>query len=76
MVNWLSLAVPLAYLGVLIGSLATFSSLYRKRKARTSLSFGGLTTSAPIPRGLLYPLPLALCGNQTKRRANNTISLL
>lgn len=34
MVDWLSLAVPLAYLGVLIGSLATFSSLYRKRKAR------------------------------------------
>lgn len=35
MVDWLSLAVPFAYLGVLIGSLATFSSLYRKRKART-----------------------------------------
>lgn len=34
MVDWLSLAVPLAYLGVLIGSLATFSSLYRKRKSR------------------------------------------
>ena len=34
MVDWLSLAVPLAYLGILIGSLATFSSLYRKRKAR------------------------------------------
>ncbi|KAF3398245.1 Translocation protein sec66 [Penicillium rolfsii] len=34
MVDWLSLAVPLAYLGVLIGSLATFSSLYRKRKAQ------------------------------------------
>jgi hypothetical protein len=33
MVDWLSLAVPLAYLGVLLGSLATFSSLYRKRKA-------------------------------------------
>ncbi|KAJ5806190.1 Sec62/63 complex subunit Sec66 [Penicillium pulvis] len=32
MVDWLSLAVPLAYLGILIGSLATFSSLYRKRK--------------------------------------------
>lgn len=36
MVNWLTLAVPFAYLGVLLGSLATFSSLYRKRKARTS----------------------------------------
>lgn len=35
MVDWLSLAVPLAYLGILIGSLATFSSLYRKRKAGT-----------------------------------------
>ncbi|CAI7650810.1 unnamed protein product [Penicillium pancosmium] len=38
MVNWLSLAVPLAYLGVLIGSLATFSSLYRKRKAQKAMS--------------------------------------
>ncbi|MCJ1313071.1 translocation protein S66 [Agyrium rufum] len=33
MVNWISLAVPFAYLGILIGSLATFASLYRKRKA-------------------------------------------
>lgn len=40
MVNWLSLAVPFAYLGVLIGSLATFSSLYRKRKARMLPSLG------------------------------------
>lgn len=38
MVDWLSLAVPLAYLGVLIGSLATFSSLYRKRKSRKAAS--------------------------------------
>lgn len=38
MVDWLSLAVPLAYLGVLIGSLATFSSLYRKRKAAKAAS--------------------------------------
>ncbi|KAF7594268.1 translocation protein S66 [Aspergillus hancockii] len=38
MVNWLSLAVPFAYLGVLIGSLATFSSLYRKRKAQKAYS--------------------------------------
>lgn len=36
MVDWLSLTVPLAYLGVLLGSLATFSSLYRKRKASAS----------------------------------------
>jgi Preprotein translocase subunit Sec66 len=33
-VDWLSLAVPIAYLGILLGSLATFSSLYRKRKSR------------------------------------------
>ncbi|KAJ5757819.1 uncharacterized protein N7511_006513 [Penicillium nucicola] len=32
-IDWLSLAVPLVYLGILLGSLATFSSLYRKRKA-------------------------------------------
>ncbi|KAI9710074.1 MAG: translocation protein S66 [Bogoriella megaspora] len=38
MVNWISLAIPFAYLGVLIGSLATFSSLYRKRKASRALS--------------------------------------
>ncbi|KAJ5180419.1 Pre protein translocase subunit Sec66-domain-containing protein [Penicillium capsulatum] len=38
MVDWLSLSVPLAYLGILIGSLATFSSLYRKRKAQKSAS--------------------------------------
>ncbi|KAJ5577823.1 Pre protein translocase subunit Sec66-domain-containing protein [Penicillium hispanicum] len=38
MVDWLSLAVPLAYLGILIGSLATFSSLYRKRKAQKAAS--------------------------------------
>ncbi|KAL2004371.1 hypothetical protein VTN02DRAFT_2017 [Thermoascus thermophilus] len=38
MVDWLSLAVPLAYLGILIGSLATFSSLYRRRKAAKASS--------------------------------------
>ncbi|WEW58504.1 Translocation protein S66 [Emydomyces testavorans] len=38
MVDWLSLVIPFAYLGVLIGSLATFSSLYRKRKAAKSAS--------------------------------------
>ncbi|KAL2854310.1 Pre protein translocase subunit Sec66-domain-containing protein [Aspergillus pseudoustus] len=38
MVDWISLAVPFAYLSVLIGSLATFSSLYRKRKARKATS--------------------------------------
>lgn len=32
-VDWVGLLIPLAYLSILIGSLATFSSLYRKRKA-------------------------------------------
>ncbi|KAI4247686.1 MAG: hypothetical protein L6R40_001272 [Gallowayella cf. fulva] len=38
MVDWVSLTVPFAYLGILVGSLATFSSLYRKRKAARSSS--------------------------------------
>ncbi|MCJ1225544.1 translocation protein S66 [Toensbergia leucococca] len=38
MVDWIGLVVPLAYLSILIGSLATFSSLYRKRKAARSSS--------------------------------------
>lgn len=33
MVNWIGLITPFAYIGILVGSLATFSSLYRKRKA-------------------------------------------
>ncbi|KAJ6140061.1 hypothetical protein N7471_006547 [Penicillium samsonianum] len=37
-VDWLSLAVPVAYLGILLGSLATFSSLYRKDKSRKAAS--------------------------------------
>ncbi|KAJ5496394.1 hypothetical protein N7463_008381 [Penicillium fimorum] len=37
-VDWLSLAVPIAYLGILLGSLATFSSLYRKRKSHKAAS--------------------------------------
>lgn len=59
MVNWLSLAVPLAYLGVLIGSLATFSSLYRKRKARTSRSL------SLAPAGALIPYSLSLAPWET-----------
>lgn len=35
MVHWVGLLIPFAYLGILVGSLATFSSLYRKRKAGT-----------------------------------------
>ncbi|KAK3178623.1 hypothetical protein OEA41_000760 [Lepraria neglecta] len=38
MVDLIGLAVPFAYLGILVGSLATFSSLYRKRKAAKSTS--------------------------------------
>lgn len=44
--NYLSLLIPFAYLGILLTSLATFSSLYRKRKARTFLS-SQLTLSLP-----------------------------
>jgi translocation protein SEC66 len=33
MVDWVGLVLPFAYIGVLIGSLGTFSSLYRRRKA-------------------------------------------
>ncbi|KAI9813079.1 MAG: translocation protein S66 [Pycnora praestabilis] len=38
MVDWLGLAVSLAYLSILVGSLATFSFLYRKRKAARASS--------------------------------------
>ncbi|KAI9792555.1 MAG: translocation protein S66 [Peltula sp. TS41687] len=38
MVNWLGLLLPFAYLSILVGSLATFSSLYRKRKIAKSAS--------------------------------------
>ncbi|EEQ35026.1 Translocation protein S66 [Microsporum canis] len=37
-IDWLSLTIPLAYLAVLVGSLATFSSLYRKRKIQKATS--------------------------------------
>jgi translocation protein SEC66 len=33
MVDLVGLVIPFAYLGILVISLATFSSLYRKRKA-------------------------------------------
>lgn len=36
MVDWLGLLMPIAYLTVLVGSLATFSHLYRRRKAAHS----------------------------------------
>ncbi|KAF2085601.1 hypothetical protein K490DRAFT_67485 [Saccharata proteae CBS 121410] len=48
MVDWVSLAIPFAYLGILVGSLATFSHLYRSRKAAKAASlapwFGPHTT--------------------------------
>jgi translocation protein SEC66 len=38
MVNYVSLIAPITYIGVLVGSLAVFSSLYRKRKAAKAAS--------------------------------------
>ncbi|KAI1208845.1 Sec62/63 complex, subunit Sec66 [Annulohypoxylon truncatum] len=35
-IDWLSLALPFAYITVLVGSLYTFSTIYRKRKASQS----------------------------------------
>jgi len=32
-IDWIGLSVPFAYVAVLVGSLITFSSVYRKRKA-------------------------------------------
>ena len=39
MVSWIGLLLPIAYLGILVGSLATFSSLYRNRKACKKTSY-------------------------------------
>ncbi|KIW07932.1 uncharacterized protein PV09_01839 [Verruconis gallopava] len=38
MVNWLKLALPIVYLGILLSSLYAFSTLYRKRKAARAAS--------------------------------------
>jgi len=38
MVDWLALSIPFAYLGILVGSLAVFSNLYRKNKAARAAS--------------------------------------
>jgi len=35
-IDWIGLAVPFAYIAILLSSLITFSSLYRKRKATKS----------------------------------------
>lgn len=37
-IDWIGLLLPVAYLTVLIGSLGTFSHLYRKRKAANAAS--------------------------------------
>ncbi|PYH99523.1 hypothetical protein BO71DRAFT_394254 [Aspergillus ellipticus CBS 707.79] len=72
MVNWITLAVPFAYLGVLIGSLATFSSLYRKRKAMKSFT---LEPWFPphVPRDIYFSLmhhePPATSGKEKKAPA-------
>lgn len=48
MVDWISLAIPFAYLGLLIGSMATFTHVYRSRKVSRAASlapwFGPHTT--------------------------------
>jgi len=38
MVDWVGLALPFAYLTTLLGSIVTFISLYRRRKARRAAS--------------------------------------
>jgi translocation protein SEC66 len=35
-IDWVGLSLPLVYIIVLVGALATFSSVYRKRKAGKS----------------------------------------
>ena len=60
MVDWLGLAIPFAYLGILVGSLATFSSLYRKRKAgkatnRSSFSPTQLANTKAVNASSLEP---------------------
>jgi translocation protein SEC66 len=37
-VDWLMLTVPIAYIGILAGSFAVFTNLYRKRKAANAAS--------------------------------------
>lgn len=36
LVDWVMLSIPIAYLVILVGSLAVFSNLYRKRKAQNA----------------------------------------
>jgi translocation protein SEC66 len=48
MVDWISLAVPVAYLGVLVGSLATFSFLYKARQAGSYSCHYPIRTAFPL----------------------------
>lgn len=41
-IDWKGLALPFAYVVVLGGALMTFSTIYRKRKAGTTLAFPSL----------------------------------
>jgi hypothetical protein len=45
-IDWVGLSVPFAYITVLVGSLITFSSVYRKRKAGQEFNVGDNCTSA------------------------------
>jgi translocation protein SEC66 len=54
MVNWLALAFPFLYLGILVGSFAAFSSLYRKRKASSLAPWFGPHVQRNIYLSLLH----------------------
>ncbi|KAG9255110.1 Sec62/63 complex, subunit Sec66 [Emericellopsis atlantica] len=59
-VDWKGLALPFAYLAVLGGALATFSTIYRKRKAARSANLEpwfGPHVSRDIYLTLLHMLP-------------------
>lgn len=45
-IDWVGLSVPFAYIAVLVGSLITFSSVYRKRKAGREFKVEGYCTFA------------------------------
>jgi len=47
MVNWVSLAFPFFYLGLLYGALSTFSSIYRNRKLHRARSLAPWFTAHP-----------------------------
>ncbi|KAI9834767.1 MAG: hypothetical protein M1819_002853 [Sarea resinae] len=70
MVDWIGLAVPFAYLSILVGSLATFSSLYRKRKAVKAASLSPWFP-AHLQRNIYLTL-LHLSPAETTTSANTT----